>query len=359
MEPTKYKSTDFFLGAATPAGFKGYFEPLRRAEGLQLYLLKSGPGCGKSTLLKRLAQMADEPVERIHCASDPDSLDGVVFLRQKAAVLDATPPHALEPAAPGADEFVVSLYHTIDAEALRAHRDETRALLEKEAALRARAARYLASAGSLLLDSRRTEACSANFEKVRRYAKRLCARLLPHTAGPAREEVRLLSAVTPKGVVFYGDTVRTLADKIVVFRDEYGAVSRLLMELLRAEALSRGYSVITCPCAMHPEEKIDHLLIPQAGLAFLTENSWHAAQFPGAQAVRCTRFVDSENLSCSRARLRFNSRAAAELMEQAASLLAQAQSAHAELETYYRAAVDFAAVDAEAKKCAEALGLEG
>ena len=55
MMQTTSKTVDFFLGATTPAGFKGYFEPLRREPGMQMYLIKSGPGCGKSTLMKQLA----------------------------------------------------------------------------------------------------------------------------------------------------------------------------------------------------------------------------------------------------------------------------------------------------------------
>ena len=215
-----------------------------------------------------------------------------------------------------------------------------------------------APAGSLLLDSRRAEACSANFEKVRRYVKRLCTRLLPRTENTAREELRLLSAVTPKGEVFYQHTAQALADRFIVFRDEYGAVSRLLLELIRAEALARGYHIITCPCAMHPEDKIDHILIPELRLAFLTDNRWHRVQLPGMQAVRCTRFLDRENLAGYRARLRFNERAAAELLEQATALMAQAKSCHDELETYYRTTVDFAQVDEAAARCAELFGLE-
>ena len=206
MESSVHPSVDFFLGATTPAGFKGYFAPLRREPGMQLVLLKSGPGCGKSTLMKRLARAAQdkgEPIQRIHCASDPDSLDGVVFLRQKRAIIDATAPHVVEPEAPGADERVLSLYHTIDADALHPHKDEVTALFARNQLLRSRAARYVASAGSLLLDSRRAEACSANFEKVRRYVKRLCIRLLPRTEEMGSEELRLLSAITPKGEVFY------------------------------------------------------------------------------------------------------------------------------------------------------------
>ena len=152
MESSVHPSVDFFLGATTPAGFKGYFAPLRREPGMQLVLLKSGPGCGKSTLMKRLARAAQdkgEPIQRIHCASDPDSLDGVVFLRQKRAIIDATAPHVVEPEAPGADERVLSLYHTIDADALHPHKDEVTALFARNQLLRSRAARYVASAGSL------------------------------------------------------------------------------------------------------------------------------------------------------------------------------------------------------------------
>ena len=361
METARHDSIDFFLDATTPAGFKGYFEPLRHEPGMQMYLIKSGPGCGKSTLMKRLARAAEqrgELTQRIHCASDPDSLDGVILPGQHRAIVDATAPHVVEPDAPGADEVVVSLYHTIDAEKLHQCTDKVKALFARNALLRSRAARYIASAGSLLLDSRRAEACSANFDKVRRYVKRLCTRVMPRTEGIGSEELRLLSAVTPKGEMFYQGTAQALADKFIVFRDDYGAVSRLLLELIRAEALTRGYHIITCPCAMHPEDKIDHILIPELKLAFLTDNRWHPVHLPSVQAVRCTRFLDRENLAAYRARLRFNERAAAELLEQASALMAQAKSCHDELETYYRAAVDFGKVDEAAAECMEMFGLK-
>ncbi len=131
--------------------------------------------------------------------SDPDSFDGVIFVRQRRAIVDATAPHTIEPDAPGADEVVLSLYHTIQADALRPHAEEVKAVFARNAALRARAARYVASAGSLLLDSRRAEACSANFEKVRRYVKRLCTRLLPpHREHRPRRAAAALSC-DPKG----------------------------------------------------------------------------------------------------------------------------------------------------------------
>lgn len=357
METTN-RAADFFLGTTTPAGFYGFFDTLAQENGgRRLYLIKSGPGCGKSTLMRRLAARADEPVQRIHCSSDPDSLDGVVFCTQGAAIVDATAPHVLEPGAPGADETVVSLYHTLDTEALRANRGVIDTLFARNASLRGRAARYIASASSLLLDNRRAAACSTDFSRARAYARHLALQYLPRRETRGSEQLRFLSAITPQGCLFYTDTVRVLADRCIVFHDEYGAASRLIFETLRTEALARGYAVITCRCALHPEDKIDHLLIPALRLAFLTDNSWHRCSFPGQKNIHCTRFLDLAHLHDFRARLRFNRKAAGDLTAQAVVLMAQAKACHDELETYYRTAVDFAAVETETERCAQQLGL--
>ena len=95
MEAYHPQTVDFFLGTTTPAGFHGYFRELGQEPGMQLYLIKSGPGCGKSTMMKQLAQLSQGPVQRIHCSSDPNSLDGVVFCDKQAAILDATAPHTM------------------------------------------------------------------------------------------------------------------------------------------------------------------------------------------------------------------------------------------------------------------------
>ena len=79
---------------------------------------------------------------------------------------------------------------------------------------------------------------------------------------------------------------------------------------------------------------------------------------PGQQAVRCSRFWDRSNLSGFRARLRFNARAAQELVQQAVDLMASAKACHDELESYYRAAVDFEAVEQITHDCARRIGLE-
>lgn len=351
------QTTDFFLGALAPAGFHGYFDTLAAQKNLRLYLIKSGPGCGKSTLMKQLAEAAHGPVERIHCSSDPDSLDGALLWNYHAGALDATAPHTLEPAQPGARERVVSLYHTFDNRQLAAHAAEIDALFSRCGCLQARAARYIASASALLLDSRRTAACCLDAEKAGRYAAGLAGRCLPKTGKEGSEQVRLLSAVTPKGILVFRDTVPVLADRILVLEDEYGAASRLILEHMRAEALRRGHQVITCRCAMAQEDKIDHLLLPGLRLAILTSNSWHPMKFEGQQNVHCTRFADLDALRARRRRLQFNRKAAAELLAQASAMQREAKRSHDALEEYYKSAVDFAGVNAARDALFAELGL--
>ena len=97
-----------------------------------------------------------------------------------------------------------------------------------------------------MLDSRRAEACSANLKGAPLRQAALHPAASPHRGHRQRGAAAALSH-HPQGMVFYRGTVEALADRYVVFRDDYGAVSRLLLELIRAEALARGYHIITCP----------------------------------------------------------------------------------------------------------------
>lgn len=345
---------DFFMGALGPKGFQGYFDWLDTREQVPLYLIKAGPGCGKSTLMNRLAQASPLPVERIHCSSDPDSLDGVIFSRPRAAIIDATAPHTVEPAYPGAVQKVVDLHHVLDNDYLTAHRGEIVALFRRCSALQEQAGRSIRAAAALLEDSRRITAPLVNEEKLLGWTRRLGARRLPRTDHPGSESIRLLSAVTPKGRMVFLNTVKALADEFIVLHDEQGAAAPMALALLREMALERGYSIITCPCPLR-EGVIDHLFIPELRLAFLTGNSWHPMNLDGRQNVHCTRFLEKGALRGQRARLRFDRRAAAELLELASEAQRQAKASHDELESYYRTAADFSQLDEIAARLTETL----
>lgn len=340
---------DFFLGAVSPAGFAGYFDQLLRLEpSWRVLLIKGGPGCGKSTLMRRIAQaffLKGEQVERIHCSSDPDSLDGVICPKQRFAIVDATAPHVLEPRVPVAAQEVVSLYDYLDRDSLQSSRDEISLLFDRCSLLQERAARYVTAAAGLITDSARIGLASANLPAAQTFAQKLASRRLPATSRPPQEQIRLLSANTPNGRTIYRSTVDLLADTVLVLEDEEGAVSKAMMQTLRQAALARGQRFYTCYCPLAPCDKIDHLLFPNLSLAIVTSNSWHPFAAKNSRVIHCRRFCQKELLANYRHRLRFNRKTANCLLEQASDLQRQAKQLHDQLEVYYKTAADFAAID--------------
>ena len=111
---------------------------------------------------------------------------------------------------------------------------------------------------------------------------------------------------------------------------------------------------ITCRCAAFPD-KIDHLILPGLGLAFVTSNRWHPME--GQKRVHCSRFVRQDGMRSAAKRMRFVRRAAADMLAQGAALQAQALETHNRLEDFYRQAVDFGLVDARREALARQLGL--
>ncbi len=297
MNAVRSDSVDFFLGTTTPAGFKGYFEPLRQEPEMQMYLIKSGPGCGKSTLMKRLAVKgrAEGGAYPAHPLRQRPRQSGRRHLSRQARRhrgRHRTPCHgAGRPGRRGAGGEPVP--HT-------GRRRPPRPRRRGEAALRPETLPCAAGPrgishlpGALLLEQpsglRRAVPTSRKSAATSSGSAPGLSPACPRGPWPAKS-CGCCRPSLRKGRSSTAGTVQALADRYVVFHDDYGAVSRLLLELIRAEALARGYHIITCPCAMHPDDKIDHLFIPALRLAFLTDNRWHPVQLPGVQAVRCTPF---------------------------------------------------------------------
>ena len=346
---------DFFLGALSPSGFTGWFAQSAGEPGVTPYLIKSGPGCGKSTLMRRLGEREIEEgprdgraVERIHCSSDPNSLDGVFLPGAHALVLDATAPHTLDCKYPDAAERVISLYETLDHAALRGHREEILALGHRNSFLLQQASAHYALACALLARRRALAAQVVNTDKVDRFTSRLAARTMPRRRGvkDGVQRHRLLSAPTPGGTTVFYDTIPQLAKQaLYAIHDPYGAVSaRMLAQLARAAKVN-GYDAILCHCPSDQANKLDALFVPSLGLGFVTANTWHPMLFADQKSIHASRFMEMQALEKDRRALRFQKRLAGELIEKACAAQTEAKAVHDELEAYYIAAVDFEAVD--------------
>ena len=335
----------FFLGANAGSGFyNGFAAVYDPLQGEHLFILKGGPGTGKSTFMKRTAAAVlqqGEPCELCYCSSDPRSLDGVRFPTLGAAIVDGTAPHVTEAKYLGVSERIVNVGDCLDMAAVEAERETLLPLYEQNAKLHKRAGRFIAAASQLLDDSFTADCEGCQMEKAEELARRLCRTLLPVQKSQGRQAKRFLSAVTPEGGVVFEDTVYNLAEQIIVIDDEFGAAASVMLAVVRQWALDAGYESYVCPCAVSPERKIDHVIVPGRRLAFCTANSLLAFDREPTRRIRAGRFRDNTVFAQHKQRMRFNKRAAAELLEGAHNYLAQARQVHDQIEAFYVAAMDF------------------
>lgn len=349
----------YFLGANSCEGFVSEFSGSYRAgEGWRAYIIKGGPGTGKSSFMKYLAARAEDAgyeAQLCVCSSDPQSLDGVIFPELKKVVLDGTAPHIVEPEFPGACEEIINLGMFWDAEKLFSKAEEIITVTKRNKAFHRMASRYLLAGGQMLRDNLRLAQSCTDRHKAETFAESLCRRYLPSAPhGKGLEWVRFLQGITPLGVVAYSDTVTEFYRQKIVISDSSGSVSGIIMPIVRDYALAAGYEIITVKNPFIPGELIDHVLIPQLSLAFVTETEY--MHFAGSERrIHARRFMNVKQLHLLRQRMNFNRKLSHELLLEAASSLAAAKSVHDELEGYYINAMDFRAVTEFAEETAKSI----
>lgn len=337
------KHAAFFLGSNSGSGFVSLFEQaMGESPTRSCWLVKGGPGCGKSTLMGTLADRLGAQ-EYIRCASDPQSLDGVLLPGDRL-VLDATAPHTLDTPLPGACGGYILTPPPLDRAGLEAKLPQLRGLAARASFCYAGVYRMLGAA--LLIRRQLRAAAEPALDQTRllRRGKGIAGRELPAGQGPGRLLLRFLDGCTPEGWVCLWDTVELLAPRVYDLRDDLGAGEPLLRQL-RDLALGRGHTVIACPDPLEPD-RLRHLILPELGLAFVTSDS--RSQYPGKpwRRLRLEAGLAAPEHRALRHRLRELRRQAAELEQNAAGQLAVARSLHDEMEALYRPHLDTAALDA-------------
>ena len=216
----------FFAAANTENGFSSLFDEIFAPEKFRcVYILKGGPGTGKSTLMRRIADVAQSKgydVENICCASDPDSLDGVIISELSVAILDGTAPHMTDPVYPGAVERIVDLGIAFDFRLLEKRRDELIPLIRAKKESYRTGYRFLSVAGRIEREYDELLQDVYLEEKADAAVKRLIAPL--HGHGIHKEEKRYISAICGKGFCRL-DTLSEYARKIYAVTDKNGALT--------------------------------------------------------------------------------------------------------------------------------------
>ncbi|MBQ8337683.1 MAG: hypothetical protein IJY33_00900 [Oscillospiraceae bacterium] len=330
----------FFMSASTPNGFVSHFPSIDCA---QRYLLKGPSGSGKSTLIKRAVSTlsSDGACELIHCSADKDSLDAAILDKTGVCFIDATPPHTLEPALPLVKDKVISLYDFFDSEIISAKKDEIIKAADEEELLLQKYTAFIKAAGMLLSSNERLYSRFINREKLSNFLSRLCSREIKKRGGKGKLKLRYLSTISENGVFMFTDTAKKMCSRLYAIDDISGAVSGIILEGLCKFALSAGYTVYCCLCPLSDSGRIDHVLIPELSLGFMTSNKFHPIDDKDIKKIHTSRFYDREKLYDYSTRTSFQLKAAREMLKEAAAFNAKKIKSHQRLESYYTAACDF------------------
>ena len=335
---------NFFLGANSDKGFVSYFNELQDfGDFLQLFILKGGPGSGKSSLMKKIykhAQSLGHNVEAINCASDPNSLDAFIDYTQGIAMADGTAPHSFDPYLPGVKEHIIYTGEYWNTNALLKNKEEIQKLNEEIADCHKSATAYIKAAAALIKENMEIARKHINKKELTEFGEMLAS--LFAKGSSARERKRLLSAVTCGKVEFFEKTLSSLADKIYVLDDLWGASSDMLLSFLRSNALKCNLKIICCPCSVIPE-RLEHIIIPSEKIAFSVRNSFHGTQKAFAETSGFYYPFDESSLKERR-------QSAHILIFKATDCVNKAKALHDDLERYYVDAMDFPQLENIAEK---------
>lgn len=340
-------ATHFFLGANSGLGFQSLFQRFCAPEAhYDLAVLKGGPGAGKSTMMKKLGAAMEErgeQVEYLHCSGDPDSLDGIHIPRIRAAMVDGTAPHVIEPKYPAAVDRCVDLGRFYDIAAAKAARAEIVRCSEACSAAYRRAYRTMGAVRQMADNRAELAAAGADSEKLLRRTEGIIGRELRGRGGGAGTAYRFLGSMTCRGEICRFDSAAALCPRVYQLQDSFGLAAAML-ERIRAAAAARGFRCIACPDPEHME-RLAHLLLPEPGVAFVTSREGMAWSGPAYRRIRLDAMVAADHYKRHKARLRFSGRMVQSLKEEALDALAEAKRSHDALEALYVPYVDFAGLD--------------
>ena len=340
-------STHFFLGANSGQGFQNLFQRFCEPEDhYDLLVLKGGPGAGKSTMMRTIGKAMEErgeEVEYLYCSGDPQSLDGVHIPRIRTAVVDGTAPHVIEPKYPAAVDRYVNLGQFYDIAAAKESRADIVRYTREGSSAYQRAYRAFGAARQMDDSAAALVLEGLDAGKLLRRTEGIIGRELRGHGSGGKDDYRFLGSLTCQGPVWRFDSVQTLCPKVYQLQDAYGLAAPMLQRL-HAAASARGFRAIICPDPEHVD-RIQHLLLPELELAFVTSREGMEYTGSAYRRVRLDAMVDAAYYKRFKARLRFSARVSGALREEGLAALKEAKAAHDQLEAVYHPHVDFEGVN--------------
>lgn len=345
------KIRHYYAGGNTAKGFYSLYDSV--LTGLErVYILKGGPGTGKSLLMKTIGKRFEENglnVDYLHCASDNQSIDGVLLPEFGVGIVDGTAPHIIEPKAPGVIEEYVNLGVAWDRNELTGHKEEILALNDHIASLFGKAYHTFASSLSAHDDIEDIYIANMDFEKANELTNELISLFFEEDSLPKSSTVkhRFLGAATPDGAVDYIQNLTEDVGKRYFIKGRAGSGKSTMLKKIASAAEEKGFDVEVYHCGFDPNS-LDMLIIREIGIAIFDSTAPHE-YFPDRESdeiidmyERCITEGTDEKYAGDIER---TTKAYKDKMNEAISYLKEAKKLREQLESIYIGAMDFAKVN--------------
>lgn len=272
----------YFPGNNTPEGFFSYYGYIMgQREASKIVCIKGGPGTGKSTFLKKVGSLlteAGEPVDFLHCSADENSLDGIIAVDRRVALIDGTSPHVIDPITPGAVDSIINFGDFWNDRRISDCKEDIIAGSEECSRWYKIAYNYLSAAKCACDSMAAIHSEGIEMSEIYKLAADIIDREYKQydiSLKAGRIKKFFATGITPSGTVSYVKTLLKNTRRIYFVNVPEGCGSCSFMNILLEGAVYRGFDAEAYYCPMNPREKIEHLIIPELSLAFVTTNPWH------------------------------------------------------------------------------------
>ncbi|WP_453995567.1 PRK06851 family protein [Bacillus nitroreducens] len=356
------KVKNYYAGTNSSVGFYSLYD--EALAGLEtLYILKGGPGTGKSTFMRKIGLVFMDKgydLEYLHCSSDNHSIDGIVIPQRKLGFVDGTAPHVIEPKYPGVVEKVIDLGQFRNDEYLKEFKSEIIELTDDISKNFENAYKTFAEAKKVHLKREDIYVSSMSFKKADMVLENLIDAIFSKSfeaeENPTKRK-RFFGAATPKGAVNFIDNITEEYEKRYIIKGRPGSGKSTLMRKIAKYAEQKGLSVEYFHCAFDPKS-IDMIIIPKLSVSIVDGTAPHVVDpFREHDEVidmfaLCMdpKIENTFKKEIEELNLEYKSK-----MTIGTNYLSEAKRLHDKLEEYYRAAMDFEAIDRKREEIVKTL----
>lgn len=345
------KIINYFACANSARGFVNYFEDnIRNLD--KLFILKGGPGTGKSTLMKKIGRewfYRGFDVEYIHCASDNNSIDGIIVPQLGMGVVDGTSPHVIEPKAPGAIEDYINLGVAWDSNKLAVHKDTILDINSKIKLCYSNAYELFGEAIKVHDEWEKIYISNIDFNKLDEITVSTINNLFGDNILDKEGDVkhRFFGGATPKGSVDYVMDLTITLSKRYFIKGRPGSGKSTMLKKIAKAAQEKGFDVEIYHCGFDPNS-LDMIIVRELDFAIFDSTAPHE-YFPTKESDE---IIDIYSLAITpgtdetyKDQLNDIITRYKAFVSDGIQFLARAKQLHDELENIYIDAMDFTLID--------------